>query len=176
MKIFLIGLPGSGKSTLGRELATALNLSFVDLDMEIEKETGKRIKVIFEESGEDYFRHLESTHLKKWIGASANFVMATGGGTPCFFDHMMLMNQSGMSIFLDVPPDEIARRMGITQSLERPLLAQVSPGALEDKIDFMRSNRLPYYALAHITISGNEISTIEIMERISAGGVFRQSP
>ncbi|MFM8739263.1 MAG: shikimate kinase, partial [Cytophagales bacterium] len=99
MKIFLIGLPGSGKTTLGKQLAERLNIRFVDLDTEIEKSEGESIALIFKRFGEDHFRKAESTQLQKWANLNEDFVMATGGGAPCFFDNMEVMNQSGTTIF-----------------------------------------------------------------------------
>src|SRR6185503_20434689 len=100
MKIFLLGLPGSGKTTLGKELSNALRLPFVDLDSEIERLEGKKISEIFAANGEEYFRNLESSELRKRCTSKGEFVMATGGGTPCFFDNMEWINRAGKSIFL----------------------------------------------------------------------------
>src|SRR5436189_5502924 len=93
MKIFLIGMPGAGKSTLGRPLAAALNLPFVDLDKEIEKHEQKSIPEVFELRGEDYFRKSESTLLKSWAESNRSFVLATGGGAPCFHDGIEVINK-----------------------------------------------------------------------------------
>src|SRR5579859_2734142 len=103
MKIFLIGLPGSGKTTMGKSLADALRLPFADLDVEIEKSEGLTVPQIFEKRGEDYFRAAESELLKKFTSSSGHFVMAAGGGAPCFNRNMTAMNQSGITVFLDVP-------------------------------------------------------------------------
>src|SRR5689334_5487844 len=102
MKIFLIGLPGSGKSTLGKDLADALLVDFVDLDVEIEKQENKIVQDIFREKGEDYFRQVESSVLKVWAASSKSFVMSTGGGAPCFYGGIDVINESGISIFLNV--------------------------------------------------------------------------
>ena len=103
MKLFLIGLPGSGKSTIGKELATALGILFVDLDLELEKQEGKKITSIFKNDGENFFRQIESALLKKWCISPSDFVMATGGGAPCYLNNMELIKKSGISFFLDVP-------------------------------------------------------------------------
>src|SRR5690242_5204760 len=139
MKIFLLGLPGSGKTTLGKRLATALQLPFVDLDKEIERTEGKQIKDIFAEKKEDYFRKLESAELKRWCAKPGDYVMATGGGAPCFFDNIDVINSSGKSIFIDVPASEIVRRMSVgnasrqTGPIEkRPLLAAGGKDGLKD--------------------------------------------
>ena len=163
MKIFLLGLPGCGKTTLGKELAYELGIPFVDLDTEIENSERESIKEIFEKKKEDYFRRLESAHLKKWCAMKNDFVMATGGGVPVFFDNLIAINQAGKSIFLDVPPREIARRITLT---DRPLLAKTHPESLKDHIEFMRSQRISFYRQAHLVISGDSISAKEILDKI----------
>lgn len=169
MKIFLLGLPGSGKTTTGKELAVLLNMPFVDLDAEIERTEGMGIKDIFRDKKEDYFRKAESARLKHWIGAVPDFVMATGGGAPCFFDNLSVMNSSGTTIFLDVPPSEIARRIMGTELADRPLFANVHPENLKDQIEFMRSQRISYYRQAKFVVDGVDVSASEIAGRIRKG-------
>lgn len=166
MKVFLLGLPGSGKTTLGRKLAAELQLPFIDLDKEIEKTEGKPIREIFTEKKEEYFRKLESAELKKWCAKQTDFVMATGGGAPCFFDNIDVINKSGKSIFLDVPASEVARRMSMSPIEKRPLLAAGGRDGLKDSIEFLRSNRLSYYRQASITLSGNDISVQEMADAL----------
>jgi shikimate kinase len=166
MKVFLLGLPGSGKTTLGRKLATELQLQFVDLDKEIEKTEGKQIREIFAEKKEDYFRKLEAAELRKWCSKSEDFVMATGGGAPCFFDNIDVINQSGKSIFLDVPASEIVRRMSLGPIEKRPLLAAGGKDGLKDSIEFLRTNRLSYYKQASITLSGVGIIPQEMVDAL----------
>jgi shikimate kinase len=166
MKIFLLGLPGSGKTTLGKKLATTLQLPFVDLDKEIERKEGKPIREIFAEKKEDYFRKVESAELKRWCDSADDFVMATGGGAPCFFDNLEVINRSGKSIFLDVPASEIVRRMSLGPIEKRPLLAAGGKDGLKDSIEFLRSNRLSYYRQAAITLSGSEISVVEMTDAL----------
>jgi shikimate kinase len=167
MKIFLIGLPGSGKTTIGKALAKALNTSFVDLDKEIEKEEGLTPSEIFAMKKEDYFRKVESDELKRLCGTSSHFVMATGGGTPCFFDNMEVINRSGVSIFLDVSAREVAERMLKTDLAKRPLLAKSSGDEVKDRIEFLRSHRISFYKQAHIIIDGDQISVEEIIRLIN---------
>ena len=111
MKIFLIGLSGAGKTTLGKLLAAELQVPFIDMDWEIEKKEKKSVREIFSHEGEDHFRQLESEVLRDWAGAQQDFVMGTGGGAPCFYNGMEVINQSGLSIFLDVPVGELMRRL-----------------------------------------------------------------
>ncbi len=166
MKVFLLGLPGSGKTTLGRKLATALQLPFVDLDKEIENTEGKLIREIFAEKKEDYFRQLESSELKKWCAKPDDFVMATGGGAPCFFDNLQVINTSGKSIFLDVPASEIVRRMSTGPIEKRPLLAAGGKEGLKDSIEFLRTNRLSYYKQASITLTGEVITPEQMLDAL----------
>ena len=165
MKIFLIGLPGSGKTTLGRKIAEALKVPFVDLDTEIERREGRLIPEIFKEKKENYFRILETNELASWCDSDREFVMATGGGAPCFFRNMEMINKSGKSIFIDVPAMEIAQRIQRTNVEERPLLARSGMDGLKDNIETMRTNRLSYYRQAHHTITA-ETSLSEILDLI----------
>jgi shikimate kinase len=163
MKIYLVGLAGSGKTTLGKLLAEKLHLPFVDLDREIEKKEGVYINEIFRRRGEDHFRKVEAEVLKSWSMKNAGFVMATGGGTPAFFDNMLLMNLHGKTVFLDVPVREIANRILQTSQEDRPLLAGLGPEALKDKIEFLRTQRMLYYNQATIKVQGAEIQVDEII-------------
>jgi shikimate kinase len=167
MKIFLIGLPGSGKSTLGKALAEALKLRFIDLDQMIEKEAGKTIPAIFKDEGENRFRNLESDLLELWAAAEIDFVMATGGGAPCFFSNMEVINRSGKSIFLDVPAKEIVKRIKTMKSPERPLFSNVHPEELKDTIEFMRSQRLPFYKKAHHILHLKDLTIPAIVKIIN---------
>jgi shikimate kinase len=166
MKLFLIGLPGSGKSTIGKELATALGILFVDLDLEIEKQEGRKITSIFKNDGENFFRQVESALLKEWCAAPLNFVMATGGGAPCYLNNMELIKNSGISFFLDVPPKEIARRIKNNQISDRPLLASVHPEELKDKIEFLRSQRISFYLEANFSIQSEAIKPKDILQKL----------
>jgi shikimate kinase len=167
MKIFLIGLPGSGKTTLAKDLAAKLKLPYVDLDVEIEKAEMKTIPQIFKDKKENYFRKIESQILKSWTQSDSSFVMATGGGAPCFLENMAVMNQSGTTIFLDVPTIEIARRIVSSKGEERPLLKSNGIDGLKDQIEFLRSQRLHFYKQATLTLSGEQINANKIIKEIT---------
>ncbi|HEY8936089.1 MAG TPA: shikimate kinase [Cyclobacteriaceae bacterium] len=154
MKIFLIGMPGSGKTTVGRSLALMLNLPFVDLDHEIEKKEGRLIKDIFGLSGEAYFREVESKALKEIALSSMDCVIATGGGAPCFHDGISIINNHGISIFLDVSIDELISR--VENNKDRPLLQSADKAELKNRLEGIRKNRLACYQLATCTVTTDD--------------------
>jgi shikimate kinase len=158
MKIYLIGMPGSGKSTLGRKLARELLVEFVDLDNEIEMKEGKSVREIFSGNGEEYFRLAESRMLADWSVSPTSFVMATGGGTPCFFNGIQVINETGLSIFLDVPMSQLLMRL--EKKTDRPLLRSSDEEEMEDKLNRLRSARRAIYEQAHITIENPDLSKL----------------
>ncbi len=159
MKIYLIGMPGSGKSTLGRKLAKELLVGFVDLDHEIETREKKSIKEIFSLNGEDYFRQIESQVLIDWSASSTSFVMATGGGTPCYYKGIEVINETGLSIFLDVPLNQLLARL--EKKTDRPLLSASDKQEMEEKLSVLRSRRLAVYQQAHITVENPNLSKLK---------------
>lgn len=162
MKVYLIGLPGSGKSTFGKKLADAANIPFVDLDQLIEQETGKSVAAIFSESGEAYFRNLEAVELRRQSKAPA-FIMACGGGTPCFYENITFMKATGKTLFINVPVTEIVRRFTATgEHRVRPLLAEADPERLQEKLESLLEKRMVFYAQADVTIV-NPASVTEVL-------------
>ncbi len=158
MKIILVGMPGSGKSTVGKQLSSHLNLPLIDLDAEIERSAGQEIKTIFAEKGEDHFRILESQTLKRILNTDDSFILATGGGAPCFHDGMEIINQHGISIFLDVPTDELVAR--VAKDTSRPLLATSDSEELLLKLNVIRAKRLDCYQKAQIVIFGSDVKDV----------------
>ncbi|MEM9895913.1 MAG: shikimate kinase [Bacteroidota bacterium] len=146
-KIFLVGLPGSGKTTMGLNLAHHLNLQFIDLDLEIEKHENRTIQSIFKTDGEFFFRQLEKKYLEKFIDNQHAFVLATGGGTPCFFENMKKMKREGLTIWINTAISTIRKRLRNDHS--RPLLQENS---LED----LQGKRKKYYAQAEKKVEDYE--------------------
>lgn len=143
-------MPGSGKTTLGKQAALHLNLEFVDLDAEIEKCEGKSIAEIFHEQGEDHFRLVESRLLGEWAASAKAFVMATGGGAPCFHRGIHVINQYGISIFLDCPVAQLIER--VRKNQERPLLLASDENELRTRLERMLEKRRDCYKQATVVL------------------------
>ncbi len=165
-KIILVGLPGSGKSTLGKELAGQLRFSFYDLDDLIEEKERMSIADIFNVKGEGYFRDLESLVLEENLRGEEAFILATGGGAPCFNDNMDKINQFGISIFLDVPMDQIMTRLTTGEIELRPLFQGLDTGEIIVKLKSLYASRIQYYDQAKIKLSGEDISTELLMSEL----------
>lgn len=151
-------MPGSGKSTLGRPVAEILDLPFVDLDTQIEEREGKSIKDIFSTQGEDYFRQTESQLLREWAGSNQSFVMATGGGAPCFYGGIDVINETGISIFLDVPVEELIKR--VSKNQDRPLLTAKDVDEQETRIRALFEKRIATYKQAKIILKNATVKSV----------------
>jgi shikimate kinase len=165
MKIFLIGYMGSGKTTLGKMLAQKLDMPFYDLDAEIEKVQGKSIARLFDEEGEEAFRRLEKEMLSTLIEREEDFIMATGGGTPCYFKNLDFMKKNGITIYLQVPLKELVRRNLQSPEL-RPLLRGMNELELHGYINDHLRERLSFYKKANITLKANEIDADRMVQEV----------
>ncbi|MCB0640288.1 MAG: shikimate kinase, partial [Phaeodactylibacter sp.] len=117
---------GSGKSAVGKQLSQALSLPFQDLDTYLEAAVGRSISQIFEEAGEAVFRQMEQFYLRRVLQEYPDLILATGGGTPCFFDNMVQMRQASTCIYLQTPVDQLVQRLW-QETEHRPLLNGKSP-------------------------------------------------
>ena len=153
--IFLIGMPSSGKSTLGRQLAKRLDYQFVDTDDLIENQEISTVSDIFKYKGEDYFRLIENTILKK-IQPNQKLIVATGGGMPCFHGGMDFIKANGTSIFLNVPPEDLLKRIQKSDANNRPLINKMtSQEELLASIKKRYEDRMQFYEKADIQIDGS---------------------
>lgn len=152
-KIILIGYMGAGKTLLGRALAATLKIRFINLDSDIEKQTGMSIGQIFEQYGEDYFRNLEKEYLHSF-DIQESFVLATGGGTPCYNNQMDVLNTLGTTVYLQCSNETLFARLKMERD-HRPLIAGLSDDELQEAIEYRMSQRDPIYSHAKITLPEN---------------------
>jgi shikimate kinase len=169
MKIFLTGMPGCGKSTFGRKVARELNLDFIDLDKEIIKKEKLSIAEIFELKGEDHFRKIESELLKDISIANDNFVLATGGGAPCFYDNMDFMNEQGHTVFIDTPIDTLLERLSLSGINKRPLIKKMGEDNLLEGLTEKLNYRLPFYKKAKKIFKYNISLETDIIRHFASG-------
>ncbi|MDO4163009.1 MAG: shikimate kinase [Bacteroides sp.] len=157
IRIFLTGYMGAGKTTLGKAFARALNVPFIDLDWYIEERFHKSIRQLFAERGEDAFRELEKTMLHE-VGEFEDVVISTGGGTPCFFDNIQYMNSQGQTVFLDVHPDILFRRLQVATQ-QRPVLQGRTDEELRAFIVENLEKRNPYYSQARYRFDAGHLES-----------------
>lgn len=137
---------GSGKSTLGRAAARAAGLDFIDLDTYIERRYHADVREIFATRGEDGFRDIERRMLDE-VSCFEDVIVACGGGTPCFFDNMELMNSRGLTVMLEASPETLHRRLCHGRAA-RPLIASLDDGELRTFIADALRARMPHYSKA----------------------------
>lgn len=137
---FLVGLPGAGKTYWGKILAAANNIFFIDLDKAIEDNTGLTIAEIFAAKGETVFREIEAGLLQSLLQQANTTIIATGGGTPCFFSNIQKMNEAGITIWLDEKIETIAQRINNEEGLRPMFMKQDTRSLLltllHDRKDF----------------------------------------
>ena len=163
-KIILIGYMGSGKSLLGKSIAETLGIRFINSDSEIEHQTGMSVGQLFEQFGENHFRNLEKEYLSNF-NAEGSFVLATGGGTPCYNNQMDFLNTMGTTVYLKCSNDILFSRLKNERD-HRPLIAGLSDEELRESIDVRMKQRESIYTLAHLTISENEHQVDAIINRL----------
>ena len=159
--LILVGLPGSGKSTVGRAVATQLSRTFLDLDLEIERREGKSISEIFGEQGEAYFRAKELA-LTKELQQVGNMILAPGGGWITNPDVVGLLRPPGRLIYLRVLPETALRRLGNRRTL-RPLLSRPDPGA---ELERLYGQRRGAYETADHVVDTELYSLQRVIEKV----------
>lgn len=149
MIVYLVGMPGAGKSTVGRELAGRLGVPFLDLDSEIEAEAGSGVADIFRDEGEAAFRALEAAALVK-ASMQDPAVVACGGGVVLEPANRITLRNTGVAVYLDVPLDELRRR--VQPASERPLIRE------EGDLERLLASRGPLYRefAAHVVDASGE--------------------
>ena len=161
MKVFLVGPMGTGKSTTGRNLSERVDYDFYDTDKLIEKAEGRKIKDIFEQDGEDYFRKKESEALSE-TKTLRNVVIATGGGIVEKKENRLFLEKEDKVIFLDSSPERQYERT--KDSEKRPLLNHGDNLEILKKLYEKRFNF--YEAVSKIKISMDNLDKEEILKKI----------
>lgn len=145
----------SGKSSLGKRIAKKLHLPFVDMDKEIEKSFQLSIPEIFKIHGETAFREAENTFLKALKANNASQLIATGGGVPCFEDNMSIMNETGLTVYLERSPKELAHRIHHSKK-SRPLVDHLTENELIEFVEKHLNERSVFYKQSQLTIPRDE--------------------
>lgn len=161
--VFLCGMMGSGKSSVGKRVADKLQVPFNDLDSLIEQQEGLKIPDIFRTKGEAYFREAEQKQLTE-TAITAQGILALGGGSlqnQRIIDHLKLY---GWIVFLDAPRSVLFNRLKNSQN--RPLLSDTDTESLRLRIDSLLEQRMPFYSQAHITVKTNNLQLNEVADRI----------
>ena len=164
MRIYLIAYMGSGKSTLGRRLAKYAGLQFIDMDNYLEERNYKTIPQIFDEEGEAEFRKKERKALEE-LTEFTDVVIATGGGAPCFYDNINVMNKTGKTVYLDIDPEILADRL-MNSKTDRPLIKGKSHKELVEFIDETLRERNKFYRQANYQITKPDVDLDELMEML----------
>jgi shikimate kinase len=166
MRIYLIGLMGSGKTTIGKKLAKKLNYQFVDLDDLIEVKIKMSIADYFATAGEEKFRIVEQETLRETFQLE-NTVIATGGGTPCFFSNIDEINQNGLSCYLRADAGVLADRLKNAKE-HRPLVKNISSQeALKQHLDGMIKAREPFYTQCKTTVEAKNMDVPLLLKALN---------
>ena len=160
--IILIGYMGSGKTTVGRQLALALGRTFYDLDWSLVMRYHRTVAQLFAERGEDGFRELERNMLHE-AAEFEDIVLSCGGGTPCFFDNMEYIRSVGESVYLKATPEVLAAHLRMGR-VERPLIKGKNPEELLEYIRTSLAQREPYYLKAQHVV---DVTLMDNYEKIA---------
>lgn len=158
---------GSGKSTIGKLLAKQLKINFLDLDTYIEKAEGKTIDQLFSDKGELYFRKKEFFYLNEILNSDSQFLLSTGGGTPCYGNNMEAITKAtDNNVYLKVSLNELVNRLSGEKS-HRPLIASIKDENLQEFIGKHLFERSYYYNQAALRISCDGKSLEELAQEIT---------
>ena len=165
-KVFLIGYMGSGKSVIAKQLSKKLEVKLLDLDEVIEISAGNKINSIFETKGELYFRKLENKILTEIVNKNENIIVSTGGGTPCYFNNIDLINQKdSISIYLQCSVVTLFNRLKKEKS-NRPIVKDLSDEDLQEFIAKHLFERSYYYNKAKFIVKTDDKTVEEIVKEI----------
>ena len=161
---------GSGKTAIGKELASVLRYNLIDFDQHIEHQEGHTISEIFQNKGEIYFRKKEAFYLEGLLASNKkNTIVSLGGGTPCYGNNLkQLLNSSSLSIYLNTSVKELTQRLW-NERHKRPLIS--GQNSIESLEEFVRKHLFErgfYYNQANRVVKTDEKSISEIVQEIVA--------
>ena len=166
MIVVLLGYMASGKSTIGRTLATQLNYEFLDLDDEISERLKMEIPEIFQKKGELFFRKKETEVLQDVLQSKSNLVLALGGGTPCYGTNMELIKEATpASFYLQLSISSLTQRL-TNEKDNRPLVAHLDAEELPEFLGKHLFERASFYSQAAHTIVADTKEVDEIVDEI----------
>jgi shikimate kinase len=165
MKIYLIGFMGSGKSHWGRLLSEKLGIRLFDLDEQVVEQAGKPITQIFTEDGEENFRLLEKDVLHIISESHDSFVMACGGGSPCYFNNIEYMKQAGTVVWINTPLEVLFERL-VKEKEKRPLIKSLTDEQLKSFINKKYADRKIYYEQADVKVDEEPVLLDSLIEKI----------
>ena len=158
---------GVGKTTIGKLLSKEMDVEFIDLDKCIENRYRKTIQEIFAEKGEDKFRIIEREMLRE-VATFQNVLISTGGGTPCFFDNMDVMNRLGVTVYVKAPVKQLVSRLLASKNV-RPILSNMSPQELKVFVTDHLAQREYYYNQAKLTYQTEYLVSVDqVHESVTA--------
>jgi shikimate kinase len=160
--IWLVGMMGAGKSTVGRSLARRLSLPFIDIDHEIERREGKSVSEIFDRDGEAGFRRIEADVIRE-VGQQPQ-VVALGGGAaaqPGMVEHLQ---ENGTMVYLRAQLETLLDRIGDART--RPMLRDLSPAERGERLKTLQREREPSYSRAPVTVDVDGGSTVAVVDEI----------
>lgn len=160
--VALVGLPGSGKSTIGRQVARQCGRGFVDADVAIEAQLGCSIKDFFAAEGEDAFRDVEAQVLQQLLASGQPAVIATGGGAVLRPENRAVLRQHSTVFYLHAQPEDIARRL--RGDTVRPLMQGVNP--LERLRDLLQVRGPLYREVAHYVLDTQRQNPSQVARKI----------
>ena len=165
--IVLVGYMGCGKSTIAKKLSERLHKKHLDLDHLIELKEELSIEQLFQYKGELYFRKKEHELFLQKLQNPESVILSTGGGTPCYYDHHLLLQSDGVvSIYLKASVDTLVERLKYGRN-KRPLIANKSKEELKDFISKHLFERNYYYNHAKYVVNVDNKTQEEIVEEIS---------
>jgi shikimate kinase len=165
MKIFLIGFMGSGKTHWGQLLSEKLGIPLFDLDAQVEEYAGKSIAEIFATEGEEHFRIQEKDVLYIITESHESFVMACGGGSPCYFNNIEYMQQAGTTVWINTPLELLYQRL-VKEKEKRPLIKELTDEQLKSFISKKFADRKIYYEQADIKMDDEPVQLEKLIEKI----------